>query len=104
MQTRINGTLTLRNGRRTIDGIFITEDAVINNRAEIYTYSTVSEGTINGNGTLWAHVTSKPIGGIIATLQTIIYYGDTIISLRYLQIMSGSCVITSPTGHGNIVS
>jgi hypothetical protein len=74
MQTRINGTLTLRNGRRTIDALLITEDAVINNRAEIYTYSTVSEGTINGNGTLWAHISSRPIGGVISTLEVIIYY------------------------------
>jgi hypothetical protein len=74
MQTRINGTLTLRNGRRTIDGIIITENAVLDNRAELYTYSTLSEGVIEGNGTLWAHVTSKPIGGGIDALQVIIYY------------------------------
>jgi uncharacterized protein (DUF1697 family) len=104
MQTRINGILTLRTGRRTIDGILISENAAVDNRSELYTYSTVSEGIIAGNGTIWAHVSSKPIGGAISVLQTIIYYGDTIISRRYLQIMSGSCVITSPAGHGNIVS
>jgi hypothetical protein len=81
----------------------ITDNAVLNNLAQLYTYSTISEGTINGNGTIWAHVTSKHIGGVIATLQTIIYYGD-IINRRYLQIMSGSCVITIPSGHGNVVT
>jgi hypothetical protein len=74
MQTRTNGTLTLRTGRRTIDGIFIDSTAVVRNDAELYTYSTVSEGTIEGNGTLWAHITSRPIGGIISTLEVIIYY------------------------------
>jgi hypothetical protein len=104
MLTRKNGTLTLRKGRRTLDGIIITDKAVLKNTSELYTYSTVSEGTIEGNGTIWAHVTSKHIGGVIAPLQTIIYYGDTIISRRYLQIMSGSCVITIPSGHGDIVT
>jgi hypothetical protein len=74
MQTRIDGKLTLRNGRRTIDGIFIESSAIVRNDAELYTYSTVSEGTIEGNGTLWAHVTSRPIGGVISTLEVIIYY------------------------------
>jgi hypothetical protein len=104
MLTLINATLTLRSGRLNVDGVTLDENAVLNNRAELYTYSTASEGTITGNGTIWAHVTSKPIGGVIDVLQTIIYYGDTIISKRYLQIMSGSYVITSPEGHGNIVS
>jgi hypothetical protein len=105
MFTLNTGTLTLRTGRLTLqDGIEIADDAVLNNLSEVYTYSTVSTGTINGNGTIWAHVTSKHIGGTVAPLQTIIYYGDTIISRRYLQIMSGSCVVTRPTGHGDIIS
>jgi hypothetical protein len=74
MQTRTNGTLTLRTGRRTIDGIFIDSAAVVRNDSELYTHTTVSEGTIEGNGTLWAHISSRPIGGVISTLEVIIYY------------------------------
>ncbi|MDR0704748.1 MAG: hypothetical protein LBF88_07130 [Planctomycetaceae bacterium] len=75
MQTRINGTLTLRNGRRTfLDGITIGEAATVHNDAEIHAYTVVSQGTIAGSGTLWAHITSRPIGGVIDTLQVIIYY------------------------------
>jgi hypothetical protein len=75
MLTRINGTLTLRNGRRTLhDGIIIEAAATVHNDAEIHAYTVVSEGTISGSGTLWAHITSKPIEGIIDTLQVIIYY------------------------------
>jgi hypothetical protein len=74
MQFRNSGTLTLRNGRRTVDGITIEAGATVHNDAEIHAYTVVSEGTISGSGTLWAHITSKPIGGVISTLQVIIYY------------------------------
>jgi hypothetical protein len=75
MQFRDSGTLTLQNGRRTLhDGIIISENAALDNRAELYTHDFVSEGTITGDGTIWAHISSKPIGGVISTLQVIIYY------------------------------
>jgi hypothetical protein len=74
MQTRHNGTLTLRNGRRTIDGILIEDAAAVRNESELYTYTTLSDGTIEGKGTWWAHVSSKTIGGIIDVQQVVIYY------------------------------
>jgi hypothetical protein len=74
MQTRYNGTLTLRHGKRTLDGILVAENAVIDNHAEIYTYTTLSAGIITGAGTWRAHVTSRPIGGLIDVQQIVIYY------------------------------
>jgi hypothetical protein len=74
MQTRYNGILTLRNGRRTVDGMVIESAATVHNNAELYTHDCVSEGTIAGTGMLWAHITSRHIGGEIGTLQVIIYY------------------------------
>jgi hypothetical protein len=74
MQTRHNGILTIHNGRRTVDGITIEAAAEVRNDAEIYTHTAISEGSITGTGTLWAHITSKPIGGVIGAMQVIIYY------------------------------
>jgi hypothetical protein len=74
MQTRHNGTLTLKTGRRTIDGIILESAATVLNNSEIYSHDFVSEGIIAGNGTIWAHVSSKPIGGAVSTLQVVIYY------------------------------
>ena len=103
MLTLHDGTLTIRSGRLTVDGLLIEEGATLHNDAEVYTHTTLSEGTINGSGTLWAHVSSKAIGGAIAAIQTIIYYGQAV-RRRFLQIQSGGYVVTSPSGHGTVVS
>ena len=104
MLTLRNGTLTIRKGRLTVKDLVIESGATLQNDAEVYTYTTISDGTINGNGTLWAHVTSKHIGGLIAPLQTILYYGYEAVLRRFLQITSGSYAVTSPSGHGDVVS
>jgi hypothetical protein len=74
MQTRHTGTLTLRTGRRTLDGLIIESTATVHNDSEIYSHDFVSEGTIEGNGTIWAHISSKPVGGTIDPFQIIIFY------------------------------
>lgn len=104
MQTRRNGILTLRRGRRTLDGIHVENGAAVQNDAEMYTYATRSEGEILGTGTLWAHVSSRPVGGTVAALHTVIYYGEQYVTQRYIQIMSGSFTVSSPSGDGSIVS
>ena len=76
--------------------------ASLRNDAEVYTHTFVSHGEIKGRGTIWAHVSSKPIGGNIAPLHTIIYYGAQVIKRRYLQIMDGSFVVSASVGHGDI--
>lgn len=101
MLTLYDGELTVREGRLTIDELFIDEEAILKNDAETYTYATVSAGMIDGKGTLWAHVSSKAIGGLVAPLQTIIYYGIQVVTRRYLQLMSGSYAVSTPSGHGD---
>jgi hypothetical protein len=104
MLTINSGTLTINSGRLTVDGLLIEPGAALHNDAEVYTTTTVSDGEITGNGTLWAHIACKAIGGVIAPLHTIIYYGYQAVKRRFLQIQSGSCVVTSPSGHGTVVS
>ncbi|MDR3109126.1 MAG: hypothetical protein LBU65_05485 [Planctomycetaceae bacterium] len=51
MITFYEGTYTRRVGRLTSD-ITIAAAAVVDNDGEIFTYTTLSEGEITGNGTL----------------------------------------------------
>lgn len=96
--------LTIREGRLTLDELVVEPGATVRNDSEIFTYTTLSEGEIAGRGTLWAHVSSKAIGGAIAPLQTIIYYGLQMIKRRYLQMMDGSYAVSAPSGHGTTIS
>lgn len=95
------GELAIQEGRLMVDELAIEKNAIVRNESEIYTYTTVSEGEIVGKGTLWAHISSKAIGGVIAPLQTIIYYGIQTIKRRYIQLMSGSYIASTSTGHGD---
>ena len=99
MLTLRNGTLTIREGRLTLhDGLVIDAGATLHNDAEVYTHTTISYGEIAGNGTLWAWwVTSEFIGGIIGTSQTVVYYGDRPVDSKWIQVMSGSIIVTPPT-------
>ena len=104
MLTLRTGTLTIRTGRLTVDAVHIDEGATLHNDAEVYTRDFTSNGAIAGTGTAWAHVSSKHIGGEIAALQTVIYYGHQDVDRRFIQIQTVGYVITSPSGHGSIVS
>ncbi|HBT78350.1 MAG TPA: hypothetical protein DEB39_15820 [Planctomycetaceae bacterium] len=97
-----DAVLTIREGRLTVEELCIEAGAIVKNDSEIYTYTTLSEGSLIGKGTLWAHISSKVIGGIVAPLQTVIYYGYQTVKRRYWQIMSGSYAVSAPSGHGSI--
>ena len=100
MITLRKGTLTIREGRLTAD-ICVEAGATLRNDAEVYTHTTLSDGEIAGSGTLWAHVTSKPIGGMIDDSQVIIYWPK--VAALVLPMPFGNLFsIQKQTGHGEL--
>lgn len=69
-----SGELRIRNGTFSVSELQIEEGATLCNEAEVRTHTTVSAGEIRGHGTLWAHVSSKFIGGVIDRYQIVIYW------------------------------
>ncbi len=105
MITLRNGTTwTQRAGRLTTDALLIEPGATLRNEAEVYTYTTISEGRILGKGTLWAHVSSKYVDGEIDPLHTVIYYGIWPLDRRYIQIQTVSYAVATSSGHGSVIS
>ena len=92
MLTLHHGELTIRKGRLTAD-IAIGAGASLRNDAEIYTHTLVSSGEIKGRGTIWTHVTSKPVGGVVDPLQIIVYWPK-----------EAAAKFTLPVWHGNLFS
>jgi hypothetical protein len=77
MQIRRNGNLTFRNGTRSLwDGIEIAADAVLNilAGAGVFTYQTINEGSIQGDGKIYIHRDFKPVGGVVGVDVVVIYY------------------------------
>jgi hypothetical protein len=96
MQTRINGKLTIREGRLTLkDGLRIGADSEVDIRAggEIFTYETTSEGMLNGSGKIYVHILFKHVQGNKSEVINIIYYGERPFFIREIQIMRGSVVL-----------
>ena len=91
------GTLTLREGRLTVDALPIDEGTTLHNDAEVYTRDFTSNGAITGTGTTWAWwETSEFIGGFIDAAQNVVYYGDRPVDANWVQVMSGSIIVTPP--------
>ncbi len=86
------GELSIREGRLTCD-IAVEAGAVLRNDAEVYTHAAVSSGEIRGRGTLWTHVSSKPIGGAVESSQRIIYWP-----------VEAAAKFVLPVWHGNLFS
>lgn len=101
MLTLRTGTLTIRKGRLTVGALRVESGATLRNDAEVYTTTTVSDGVISGTGTLWAHVSSRPIGGEIFSTQIIIYW--PVDKRLVLPICYGGLVcIPKATGDGEL--
>lgn len=95
-----NGTLKVQGGTDSTKlyakDLLIEENGVLENDGKVYTETTVSYGTINGSGELWAWwKTSEFIGGVIDAAQTVVYYGDRPVDRRWIQIMSGSIIVSA---------
>ena len=104
MLTIRNGTLTINSGRLTVDGLLIEEGATLHNDAEVHTTTTVSNGNITGNGTLWAWwLTSEFIGGTIDAAQTVTYFGDRPKEHRFIQLQFGNIYVGLPSGQGSVI-
>ncbi len=72
MFTLRKGELTIRKGRLTTD-MTVEAGASLRNDGEVFTHALISHVEIKGRGTLWTHVSSKPVGGTVDPLQIIIY-------------------------------
>jgi hypothetical protein len=97
MQTRINGKLTIRNGRLSLwDGIRIENGAEveIRDKGVIFTYETTSNGLLSGNGTIYVHKLFRYVQGTINEILKVIYYGTLGLLYREIQIMDGSITMT----------
>lgn len=87
--------LVIRSDRLRTDELSIEDDGVLENQGVVYTTTTVSSGSINGSGTIFAWwVTSEFIAGDIDENQHVIYYGDRPVELSWIQVATGSIVVT----------
>ena len=84
-----------------MDALIIKEGATVINDGEIYTHTTVSEGEIKGKGTLWAHVSSKAIGGTIDENQVVIYW-PRVLGLVLPIVFGNLFSLPKQTGEGEL--
>ncbi len=102
MFTLRNGELTIRKGRLTCD-MTVEAGASLRNDAEVFSHTFVSHGEIKGRGTIWAHVSSKPIGGVVDPLQIIIYWPKEAAAKFVLPVCCGNLFsIPKQTGDGEL--
>lgn len=99
MFTIHNGQVDVLSGRLTSD-VSLRAAGTLRNESEVYTRRFASIGVLFGAGTLRTHCKSKPLGGLIDPLQTVMFYGCPVPIL--VQLVSGGIVVIEPTEYADV--